>query len=85
MGYCKKPLNCAGLLPCKTGADCPSTVCLTNDCGNVCAGTEYLCPNNLAPRVIFKKREGEAADELGTRDLIEMELGLVDSSNFANL
>jgi len=42
-GVCKISLSCAGLLTCTTSADCPSTYCLQNGCGRVCASTEALC------------------------------------------
>ncbi|KAL2060732.1 hypothetical protein VTL71DRAFT_9373 [Oculimacula yallundae] len=82
-GWCKVALQCAGLAPCTTGADCPSTICLVNNCGHVCAGTQYLCPNNLLPRTIFQKREPEG--NLVARELVESEIGLVDSSLLGGL
>ncbi len=55
MGYCKQSRPCSGLQPCNADADCPSEICLVNGCGNVCAETQYLCPNTSLTKALFKK------------------------------
>ncbi|KAF4624962.1 hypothetical protein G7Y89_g13209 [Cudoniella acicularis] len=65
-GYCKVNLPCAGLISCVTGADCASTICLSNACGQVCAGTDYLCQNTASTKFMFMVRgliDGKAARE----------------------
>ena len=73
-GYCKAVLKCAGLQHCTTGDECPGTVCLKNNCGTVCAGSEYLCANNGTAKMLFRKRE----EVEGRANLVESEIGWVD-------
>jgi hypothetical protein len=76
-GYCKAVVRCSGLQHCTTGDECPSTVCLKNNCGTVCAGSEFLCSNNGTAKVLFR-REGKGVGVEGRANLVESEIGWVD-------
>ncbi|KAG9235698.1 hypothetical protein BJ875DRAFT_541945 [Amylocarpus encephaloides] len=81
--YCKISLPCNGLIPCTTGADCGSSICLDNFCGKVCADTRYLCPNTASVKFLFErgnvgevKREVEGG--LVGRGMLKTEKGWMD-------
>jgi hypothetical protein len=51
-------------------------VCLVNGCGHVCAGTQYLCPNNSVPKMLFAKAVKAAHVE--GRKVVMTEIGPKD-------
>jgi hypothetical protein len=70
-------VRCSGLQHCTTGDECPSTVCLKNNCGTVCAESDFLCANNGTTKFLFGKREGRVE---GKANLVETEVGWVDEA-----
>lgn len=53
-------------------------MCLKNNCGTVCAGSEYLCANNGTAKMLFRKGVGRRVAVEGKTNLVESEIGWVD-------
>ena len=69
-GYCKQARSCSELLRCSSNTDCDSLICTSNNCGQVCAQTQYLCPNPVVTARLFRKKAGHIGR--GARVLAEI-------------